>query len=483
MSIFKDVIDIVKDLGRTSSDVTDEFMKRKKYDSISSRAGQGTLTFPVIASRALDIETLQMISKALERDFGSFVQIAMSMSPTFDIKREVDIQGYLRKFHQNHTSKLTLNDVHNTLSDLAMEGSYAVDLMENGVVVASTVVEGNFGPLNKDNQKGLASLLEGINEDILNRKFQPVKERYVLTGDDNLNHYYNVKEASMRKPQTGKDGYDMGNGKVYKNGSVQPKGATDSAGKPLSLNITNNMSPAQPKVGGTSLGHYEYTLPREMLKDNDAKKANELVPTIMHMRVRGIDENGTVTDTIEFLLGIKTTLHPVSSEEMVNNIYAGLRNKGKFFNFIRFTSGEISFFKDFLLNLKDIRGDVSRQSAGSSRWWLALKRRANLAKVGKKLMLPGQFLPNASIVVSFDEVEYLKSTMGLDLMNYKTADRLMKEYFLLSIVVADTSSQIVHFLFDGQADFQSVTFDGLEKSTHGKNDMGFKDVLRLVQRV
>ncbi len=63
-------------------------------------------------------------------------------------------------------------------------------------------------------------------------------------------------------------------------------------------------------------------------------------------------------------------------------------------------------------------------------------------------------------------------------MDRKIVDKIMKEYFLLSFVIVDSSLEIVHFMFDGQVDFQSVSFNGLERENNNKND--FKEVMKLV---
>lgn len=472
MSIFKDFLDVTRDLGQAGSDTADGILKRKRYSSISKRSMEGTLQFPVIASKSLDIDTLQMVGKALERNYASFVQIAMTMSPGFDYQADKDLNGYIRKFHQNSNVKAGIDDLHNTLVTVG-EGYNVVTNDDLGIGVMYGVSEGVCGPINKSNREQLSSPLEGIVEASLASKFNPTSKRLVVSKDQDFSSYHNVVEAEWH----GK--LNAPNHKSYK----KPAGPASPFDKQETKIVVNNNNSGSGSNKEVSQKAPEYSLPTQVLKDNDAKKANELVPTIMHMRVKAITKEGDVGETIDFLLGIKTTLHPVSSEEMTTNIYTGLRNKGKFFNFIRFTTGEIGFFKDFLLNLKDIRGDIAQQSNGSSRWWLALKRRRNLAKIGDRLMLPKKFLPNASLVLSYDEAEYLKSSLGIDVMDMAVADKLMSTYFLLSLVVVDNSSQIVHFLFDGQNDYESVSFSGLEKSTHGKNDMDFKDVLRLVQRV
>lgn len=488
MGIMKEVLDTIKDLGAASTETVDVLFKKKRYSSISKRSLEGTLQFPVIGTRSLDVEVMQMVSKALERNYASFAQIAMTMAPDFNVKTDQDLASYLRKFHQNTNVKTGLGDVYNTATSLLE--SYTM-LETKNVVVLTGVSEGSCPQINRDNQRQLEYLLEGVSFETLNDKYIPRRKKKIVGGDGSMNRYYIAKEAGSigRKlidpPTIGNVPYgpEAPKNRTFdpKRGRKKPSGTTINVNNNVGMPSANGVDSNGNKV--TNDPNLEYKLPSQVLKDNDAKKANELVPTIMHMTVRASNGEGTVQAPIDFLIGIKATLHPVSSEEVASNIYGALQNRGKFFNFIRFTTGEISFVRDFLLNIGDLRNDVARQGNGNSRWWLALKRRKNMAKILNNIVISKKLLPNSTIVISHDESEFIRSAYGIDLMNPVVAEKLMREYFLLGFTIVDTSSQIVHFLFDGQIDYQSVSFRGLEKSTHSKNDMDFKDVLRLVQRV
>ena len=95
--------------------------------------------------------------------------------------------------------------------------------------------------------------------------------------------------------------------------------------------------------------------------------------------------------------------------------------------------------------------------------------------------MKGQILPNATIVMSMEEVDHLKYEKGLDLMDVSTATKLMSEFFLLGLVIVDNSSQICHFLFDGRHEFESISFTGLERENKG-NGLNINDVIKLVNK-
>lgn len=456
MGFLRDVTDTIIEIKNVFGKVNAS--TARKYSSISTRSMEGTLQFPVIVSKSMDIDTLQIVSKALERQYASFIQTVISMNPDLHISKDVDAAGYLRKFHQNTGIKQTLDDVGNISLDYKLdtknttsignsaralfEASQVVSEMDEDLLFFSGVYEGSTGRVVAENKKQLVDLFEHVRTDILNNKFTPQTPSFRFT-NENYTNYHNriLREAEGDKA----------------NGT-----AVENRGGSRSNDFSGKM------------------VPDRMLRDNDVRKSNELVPTTMHVRVQRINDNQEAQGYLDFIIGIKTTLHPVSSDEMTTNLLNAIRQKGKFFNFIRWTSGEISFFRDFMFNIGEIKSDVANRSNGSSPWWITLKRRRSLSKIKSNLQGRNQILPNATIVVSMDEVDAIRSEYGFDLMKPDTVDKIMGIYFLLGFVVVDNSAQIAHFLFDGQTNYQSVSFGGLERENSSKTDL--RDVMKVIDR-
>lgn len=213
------------------------------------------------------------------------------------------------------------------------------------------------------------------------------------------------------------------------------------------------------------------------LSDNDVKKSNELVPTTLTLTLH-LKDATSFGGVQNFIIGIKGLLHPVNSDDMISNIVSGFKSGNKFFNFLRWTSGEIKFIKDLILNIDSIRDDAIRKhSKNSSSWWSALKRRRNVSSL-RRISGSGRILPNASIVCSMTEVEEMKQAYGIDLLNPTIVKKLMKTYFLLGLVIVDDSQELCHFIFDGENNYQVVSYNGLEKENNGKND--FKEIYKLI---
>lgn len=445
MSILKDIIDLMKDFDAND---LERMMQTKKPTSISKAASEGTLQFPVLITRSLDISTLNTVCSALERQFASFAQIAMTMDQVANSKEGA--RGYLRRFHQNSGVAYSKNDLFNDVTMLAKESVEEALIETNGVkfVLESTTATGATYKVTVANKDQLESVLESLNLDKLNDKFRP-KNLVVM------------EDARSSTPRV-QNNFTAGNTNVtFTNHNIDE----------TIVNRTNRSDVMDRKVFN---GH-------NILRDNDVKKSNELVPTTLHVRIILVNDNETPIDTIDFIVGIKAIMHPIKSEEMIENIYNACKQNGPFFNFVRWTTGEISFMKDLVLRINDTKLDVYNRSSGASHWWLALKRRKNMSKLRNQVFLPGGLLPNTSIVMSMEEVEYIKTRYGYDLMNEKVVTKVMGEYFLLSFVVIDMAAEIAHFFFDGQTSYQSTTFDGLRRETSNQNNIN--EVIKMANRL
>lgn len=494
MGLLNDIMTIIK-----SSDTVDELKKNltsKKYSSIATRASEGTLQFPVLVSDSMDIETIQMVTRALERNFSTFVQTVLTMN---SVSQDTDIATYLRQFHQNFSPASNPATTANIVKTFT-EG-YTFSQYESGDVIAMETYNNTTTPkVNFSNREQNVNLLEDLRVDILNRKFTPRNEVIYNFKNANTSRRYNLGESyvpptdvevnrevlrkGIRPTDSRYDEYANAfrdeHRKAYDNAQKKNQYADVKAVRDAER---HNVQLAKDKLNvmQTAVDLKTRTIPNQMLKDNDAKKANELVATTLHARVHMVNKDGEPIGSQDFILGIKGTMHPIKSEEMIDNMVGACKNNNKVFNFLRWTTGEISFFKDFWLNTSEMKRDVANESRGASRWWIALKNRKDLGKMSTTAFVKNKILPNATIVISAEEAEIIRTHYGYDVMNPYFIKKIMETYYLLGFVVVDNSAQIAHFFFDGATDFESVSFSGLEKE-NTRDERKFKEMLKVINR-
>lgn len=292
-----------------------------------------------------------------------------------------------------------------------------------------------------------------VANNILNRKLKTDQFKYQQKQDE-INNKLNADKFAEQIRKNKADAEQKEKEFLYK----QKRDLEQDKMRQREFNISN--------MGNTSV----------RMTDSECKKANELVPTTLAVSLN-VKEHGNFGGTVNFVIGIKTILHPVTSDEMIRNLVLGCKNSSKFFKFLKWTTGEIKFFKDFLLNVTDIRTDVlNTMSNKESGWWTALKRRRQISDLKRRF---GQgLMPNAAITLSMDEVQLIRSNYGYDLTDPKLVTKIMSDYFLLSFIIVDPSQELAMFLFDGETHFQTMSFAGLERENNNKND--FKEIYKLI---
>jgi hypothetical protein len=396
MGALQDVLDLIKDLKNNKYLDADEVegVLNVKFgrNSIAKKAGHAILQFPVLTSNVISVQDLTMINKALEREYATFIRIAMGLDDSLEAGQAKG--DYVRKFHQNS----------GTRSQLRINGNYLKESME------------------MQNKAALRPFSEDLRMESLNE----------LTNKRNVNNYI------------------LGKGKLS---SISEAGG----------------SPVKDKS--------QYS---NQLVNNDVKKANELVPTTLDIAVFTQNEKGQVSQSNIFL-GVKTIAHLVDSEQMIYNLSKGVEEKRALFRFIQWTTGEIAFFKDYLFMIDRIRNEATSQR-NESGWWRSLKRRAMEDKVRRWSFSKKEILPNATILITMDEVEYIANNYNIDLLsNTKAVRTLMEVFFLLGFVIVDPAAELAYFFFDGQTNYQTFSYNSLERENTSTSEV--KSIVSLMNRV
>lgn len=520
-SIFTDIVNTFKEIN----DSTKQALKTAKgRQSLSRTAKKGTMQFAVITSRANSLADTTMIAKALERQYVSFIRVVASLNATTN---EDDVESYLKTLHQNFdigdvstTGRIgslfqKSNRLEETFNRLHELNETVLSSYDDKIVVhykdlpmyqrnnyfnqVSKLVKGPLYQTPKGiftENDGMVSelfLTESIEDGTYEiMRSHEIPQSFEFTKMDNrlANSYMQVAQARETKEYQypfndtilnelcteskiiineakGKKSLGLGNAAVSK----KIKYGINST--KLKGNISNNLTGDMTINVKQSQNNKPINKVNE-LSDNDAKKANELVPTMVHL-VTHFQKNDKIVRTEEYIIGVKTIIHPVTSESMIENLVKGVKRDRMFQHILKYTTGEVSFFKDLVFALNDIKGEIKTKYKDSI-WWTALRRRKERAKILSRIGV-NSLLPNATIVVTQDEIDYIRNNYKIDFSNTNTAIELMKSYYLLGFVIVDPSVETCKFLFDGDVDFREQSYTSLERENSNKA----KDIQNIMQ--
>lgn len=231
-----------------------------------------------------------------------------------------------------------------------------------------------------------------------------------------------------------------------------------------------------------SMAKARFDMLKGQVLDSDIKKANELQPSMMVINFYVNNDKDRLEVIKDAVIGVKAKLYPMDSQEIIDRIDKKSEEQSLLVRFKRVTTRELSFFKDFLFALDKAKVDVvERNNKGSkAKLWQTLETRARAYKAGKYAG-SASAAPITTLVVSQDEVEYLKKFKGIDLESYKSARKIFDGYNFMCICIVDESLEVAKFLFDtGEDNWEVLSFTSLDRES---SDATYKKVVNLMTKI
>lgn len=451
-TIVRDVIDIINSV-KSADDI--EWVNRTgRVGSISRQASNLVLVFPVIVSNALNIKTASIISKAIERKCVSLLQILFA---SINFTDDQNLYDFISQFHSNLNAKMTLDDFI----------KFAGNMTESGKITISD--EEAYNAVMEDMRNINYYLKDTFNKTSIND---------YISKTDVYGETHIIKEDISPQYRTVSNWHHLGSDAEKSLNNI-----ADAISK-SGANITNIVDGGR-RGGGdkksdvpTLKDQVEYF--GKQLLPQDVQKANELQPTLVAVNFTTVAD-GTTNRTTG-IIGVKAKIYPVDSMEIISRVSSKYKDSNSLFNLIRATTREISFFKDFAFAIEKAKLDAVNMAKGSNnaKMFKLLERRAAKNRFSA-LLKKNDASPITSLVMSQEEVEYLRKYNNIDMDKQQVTRAILEAYNLMDIVIADESLEIAKFLFDdGDGIYDVLPFDNLEKEA---KDNSYKKMINLMSKI
>lgn len=192
----------------------------------------------------------------------------------------------------------------------------------------------------------------------------------------------------------------------------------------------------------------------QILKDNEIRKINQMDPWMIQVTFRVKADDGSLDSIIPFLIGVKGVMHAVRARDLQDDLYGIVTGNNKGLQKIRYKTGEISFI-DYMFNASQLKKDAMKNIDHNKRWVNNLKRLAELANLKGssfkqivELLNKGDVpIPNATLILTREDVQDLKDTSGVDINKLNVARTLLKNLFLISIIIVNIEDQTMKILY------------------------------------
>lgn len=217
------------------------------------------------------------------------------------------------------------------------------------------------------------------------------------------------------------------------------------------------------------------------MSEMDIKKANELMPTKVLVNFYSKNDGEKIQNAI---IGVKCKLYTVDSMEIIERIATKYADTNWVRELVRASTGEISFWRDFIFALDKAKVDAinSARKGSSAKMWKVLERRATKNRLSKWKANRADSSPITTLVISQDELEYLKKNYDINLENRNIALKLMDEYNFMGLSIVDEPAESASFIWDegNDAHYETLSFRNLERES---NDKDFRKVISLMTKI
>lgn len=478
-SVVRDIVDVLTSLKDYDEvQFINNAKANRSFKSITSATKDLILTFPVLVSTDIEPDNAIMIAKAHEKKMASLLHILFT---SISVGNNEDVFDYVRKFHSNVGSMDgTLDSYVDSLDKLATTFGESYDqTLKIDHEVLNTVLEdlreSNYTLPDDTKESSLESFKiipgyrTGMNDMIINEG----KKKKNKGG--NNNNSGNSGGNNSNAGNTGGNNGSNNNGLLSGNNiNVSISGGGYGGRNTYKSGFSNDKDYADYMKNMTSYHS-------SVMLNTEYKKANELQPTMMVINFMRHGEHGDNINTA--VIGIKAKIYPISSTDICNRISGKLDDKNILTNFIRATTNEIAFFRDFLFAIDNAKMDALSYSkrATSNKLWKVLERRSAKSKFRRSLRMYNDATAITTLVLSENDADYLKKVNNVDILEVRNARKILDSYNFMCICILNQSTEVASILYDtGDDTYEMIPFSGLEREA---SDNSYKKMVNLLSKV
>lgn len=181
----------------------------------------------------------------------------------------------------------------------------------------------------------------------------------------------------------------------------------------------------------------------EIMDETKIRKLNTMKPYLMKVQLRVKNPDGDVTEyPIEFLCGVKVNCRLIKSSTLPDVAKFPIKEMNELTRKIKYKAGELKFFKDLVFNIKEKKQTAIDSKNPERKWYRRLYQLAHMkgdSFVAKQISGNSRtgLIPNATLIISENDVEMVKSETEIDLLKGSTAAKFCKELFMMALIVVD----------------------------------------------
>lgn len=466
-AIFGKILDFIslgkKDTGGKFQEMSNLILGRdffKLNASIAQMAKKHIAQFPIIVSSAIPEDQVFRLAEISERTIADMLLLCVQNSgDLIDLSKDSNAKRkFIEKYTQGGRSSIDHDEIGQgpmTRFSSSLESAGLNLKAEQLRRYGSKLLNTEESPISSSFEKSLLS--------------DPTSSVELFEDGFKIGAVAPVSRP-LGEGSSEEDWEDASEAKAQKAPHVSPAVSPTPASPGSSSSSTFSGSPTSPQVNNT----FEAKI-RKI-----ENKQFSMQPTIVSIDV--LLQTATDTNKTEVAFGVKTNVHILDSEKLVEATKDTFSDSSILTRVVRWRSGELSFVKDVLLNIKEIKKTVKARtgkfSLSDPKGIFASMRFNVTSSITTK---NGKILPTVLLALTTDDVEAIKASCGKDILKRVAhARELCDKLALFGILIVDTANESCFSFFnDGASTFNKFSLRDSQKS---KDDGVVKAIFGALKR-
>lgn len=347
--------------------------------------------------------------------------------------------------------------------------------------------------------KGDTELLDAQKRSALARATVDERNAYKATSP-----YYRATDAISTGAKTASDvlgAVNAGANAVYNVGTLGTRIQNEKLNNQILKDRVDNLNTDR-AIRKTEVNAKAMAKAPQYVDDAKCQKLNTMKPLLMNVTVNMLNKDDSL-QPINYIVGVKTHMRVVPSSILPEVAKYPLKEMDKLSRKVKWRAGELKFLKDLVFRI-----DEKKQTAADSRdpnrkWYRRLYELAHMKgdapasavvqgksifaafirdKQGKGKLKHGM-IPNASIIMSQQDVDNIKNQTEIDLLKASNARKFCGELFLISLIIVDIDAESIKILLpDQNNDFDVHSLASVQKQLATLDTSGTKtrDMFKLL---
>lgn len=420
-----------------------------KINSIAGKARASIAQYPILVSENLNPKLVPILTNAMEVEYASLLYLTINNVSSFD---SGDASSVIGKFHNSNSKlgeetflcgvddKKALCEACNSLLE-PYEDAFNMKSLNESYYTKSVMdyleEKKKFDPKDKDLDAKLK--IDKNNRD--NAEFGYRKAEYERkVARDAIEQHQRDVDRNIRNVQGAiKTVSDVSNSIISIQREIDRRADRIEDRARMRKEFEDDQAQKSYNAGRASV----------TTKMKDLAKLNDMHPTILNMTVNFREPESESVVTKELSIGVKCVSHLLKSDEVQYYLTKASYKNNAVLRVIKWTTGEIKFWKDLIFALDDIKLSALQNSKtiSNKNYFSKLEY---MAKTAKSAVLTGSHTENipsaiTTLIITKTDVENIKYKDGINILsNPEYLKKIFNNYYLLNLLIVDESLDVVH---------------------------------------